>query len=99
MKHGLVLKMALALAALSAALPGPATAGERWPDVPVELGVAPIGRDGLMPYRCSETPVNNFYHDAVYHEPPAVYLGFAYRPYYRYRATRMVPRIYSCSER
>ena len=98
MRPVLALTMAVALAATAVSISEPADAGEGWPGVPAELGVAPIGRDEL-PWRCSETPVNNFYHGALHHEPPPVYLGYAYRPYYRYAAARAVPRTYSCSER
>ncbi|MET4152938.1 hypothetical protein [Bradyrhizobium sp. RT7a] len=48
-------------------------------------------------YRCVEGPVYNFYHDAYYgEEPPALYRGYAYRPYYRYSAYRRLPRKYFC---
>jgi hypothetical protein len=61
---------------------------------------APL-RDAVpIPYRCSNAPVNNFYDGAYYGgEPPAVFLGYAYRPYYRYTAYRVIPRMYFCSER
>ncbi|WP_246732388.1 hypothetical protein [Bradyrhizobium yuanmingense] len=45
----------------------------------------------------AQGPVNNFYHGAYYgEEPPALYRGCAYRPYYRYRAYRKLPRTYFC---
>jgi hypothetical protein len=41
--------------------------------------------------------VINFYHGAYYgEEPPALYRGNGYRPYYRYRAYRKLPRTYFC---
>jgi hypothetical protein len=40
--------------------------------------------------------VQNLYHGALYREPPAIYRGYAYRPYYRYTASRVVPRTYFC---
>jgi hypothetical protein len=43
--------------------------------------------------------VQNFYYGAYYGgEPPASYLGYAYRPYHRYTAYRIIPRTYLCSE-
>jgi hypothetical protein len=90
---------ALVLAALAwtvSALPAPAQ--ELRPAVPPELGVrSPLPRVWL-PYRCSAGPVENAYHGALYREPPAIYRGFAYRPYYRYTAARIVPRTYFCAE-
>ena len=91
---------ALVVAALVmvAAPASPARAEEGWPAIPVEIGVAPrIPGAGGAPYRCAYGPVYNFYHDAYYGgEPPALYLGYAYRPYYRYSAYRRVPRTYFC---
>lgn len=85
---------ALAFAAMAA----PAHADERWPAIPAEVGVAPlIAGAGWAPYRCAFGPVYNFYHDAYYGgEPPALHRGYAYRPYYRYAAYRVVPRTYFC---
>jgi hypothetical protein len=99
MKNALALITAAALAALSVALPEPAQAYDRRPDVPAEQGVYPVVRPGLIPWRCSGEPVYNFYHGAYYREAPAVYLGYAYRPHYRYAAWRVAPRTYFCSER
>ena len=83
------------------ALAAPAQAHERWPVIPAEVGVPPrIDGVGWAPYRCTYGPVYNFYHDAYYGgEPPAVYLGYAYRPYYRYAAYRVAPRTYFCDAR
>ncbi len=91
-----VLATAVALTAAGLALP--AQAHERWPAFPAEVGVAPrIGGVGWAPYRCAFGPVYNFYHGAYYGgEPPAIFLGYAYRPYYRYTAYRVVPRTYVC---
>ena len=50
-------------------------------------------------HRCDDGPVFNLYHGAYYDAPPAVYLGYAYRPYYRYTAWHVVPRTYVCAER
>lgn len=96
MRHASALMIAAALAAI---IVPPAPASEGWPAIPSEQGVRPVGRVGWLPYRCSDAPVDNFYHDALYHGPPAVYLGFAYRPYYRYTAWRVVPRTFACAER
>lgn len=99
MRNALALTVCAALAAIAVFLPQPAQARDRWPVVPDEVGVRQIGRVGWLPYRCSDGPVFNFYHGAYYNAPPAVYLGYAYRPYYRYAAWRVIPRTYSCVER
>ncbi len=78
-------------------LPWSAQGQELWPAVPPELGFRSPPREWI-PYRCSNRPVLNFYHGALYHEPPAVYRGYVYRPYYRYTASRTVPRVYACAE-
>jgi hypothetical protein len=96
MRNALALMIA-ALAGIAVPVSGGAQANERWPDIPGEQGVRLVGRVGWLPYRCSEAPVTNFYHDALYDEPPAVYLGYAYRPHYRYTAWRISPRTYLCS--
>jgi hypothetical protein len=90
MRHASAQRIAAALAAII--VPLAAQAQERRPAIPAEQGVRPVGRVGWLPYRCSDGPVYNFYHG-----PPAVYLGFAYRPYYRYTAWHVVPRTYFCS--
>jgi hypothetical protein len=99
MTNALALISAAVLAAVAVPLAEPAQAHERWPDVPAEQGVYPVGGVGWIPWRCSGEPVFNFYHGAYYREPPAVWLGYAYRPYYRYAAWRVIPRTYFCSER
>jgi hypothetical protein len=101
MRSALALITAATLAATALAFPGPALAYNRWPDVPNELGArAPIDRFAWIPYRCSDGPVYNFYHGAYYGgQPPAVFLGYAYRPFYRYTAYRVIPRTYFCSVR
>ena len=88
-----------AVALTATALSAPAQAHERWPAIPAEVGVAPrIEGTGWAPYRCAFGPVYNFYHDAYYGgEPPALYLGYAYRPYYRYTAYRVAPGTYFCA--
>jgi len=91
------LTFAAALAAIAASLP--VQAGALWPDVPPEIGVRRIGELGLAPYRCVEVPADNDYHGAWYDVPPALYRGYAYRPYYRYTAYRVIPRNYFCTER
>lgn len=84
------------IAALAALLAPSAHAGRRWPAVPPEIGVAPIVGPVWTAYRCSDGAYN-FYHDAYYgEEPPALYRGYAYRPYYRYTAYRRLPRTYFC---
>jgi hypothetical protein len=95
MKNALALMIAAALTAIAVA--EPARAHDRWAVVPYEIGVPPPGDTEWLPYRCSEGPVYNFYHGAYYHEPPAVYRGYAYRPFYRYTAYRVTPRTYLCS--
>ena len=82
----------------AATLAAPAAADEFWPAIPAEVGVAPlVVGAGLAPYRCAVGPVYNFYHNAYYGgEPPALHRGYAYRPYYRYAAYRVVPRTYFC---
>jgi hypothetical protein len=99
MKSALALMIAAALAAIAVPLPVPAQAHDRWAVIPDEIGVPPVGDAGRLPYRRSDGPVYNFYDGAYYDEPPAVYLGYAYRPYYRYTAYRVIPRTYFCSAR
>ena len=89
---------ALIIAAAVAAIAVPAAqAGELRAVIPYEIGVAPSGSAGWLPYRCSDGPVYNFYHGALYSEPPALDRGYAYRPYYRYTAYRTIPRTYLCA--
>jgi hypothetical protein len=88
---------AAALAALWMPQAEPAQAREVWPVIPAEQGTYPVNRVGGIPWRCSDEPVYNFYHGAYYLEPPAVWLGYAYRPHYRYTAWRVVPRTYACA--
>jgi hypothetical protein len=85
-------------ALLAATLSAPLQAGTFQPDVPDETGIRLTGHVKPLPFICSGAPVRNRYHGALYDRPPAVYLGFAYRPYYRYAAWRVVPRRYFCSE-
>jgi hypothetical protein len=99
MKNALVLMYAAVLAALALAQPEPAQAREIRPSIPREQGIDLVGRVGWLPWRCSDEPVYNFYHNAIYHEPPAVYRGYAYRTHYRYAAWRVVPRTYVCEGR
>lgn len=89
-----------ALAAIAIFLSFPAQAGERRPVIPAEIGIGPPPASyALIPFRCSDGPADNFYHGAWYGgEPPALYRGHAYRPYYRYSAYRTVPRTYLCSD-
>ena len=75
MRNALVLTLAAALAAIAVSSSGPAQAGNRWPVVPQEVGVRPLAGVGWVPWRCSDGPVLNLYHDAWYDAPPAVYLG------------------------
>ena len=100
MKTAFALTFTALLAAAAVPLTAPAEAGHRGVAViPPEIGVAPLGPAGLGPYRCSNGPVYNFYHDALYSQPPAVYRGYVYRPHYRYTAWRVMPRTYVCGER
>ena len=89
--------IAAAALALAAALLQPAQGHQRWPAIPAEQGVHPVAVAGWLPYRCSEAPVYNFYHDALYDQVPAIDRGFAYRPFYRYAAWRRLPRTYFCA--
>jgi hypothetical protein len=84
-------------AALAAIIVPPAQARTPRPAIPAELGIgSPVGV-AWVPYNCSEGPVYNFYHGAYYGgQVPATYLGYAYRPYYRYAAYRILPRTYFC---
>ena len=92
-----IITLAAALAAIAVSLP--AAAGQLRLDVPPEIGVRRIGEIGLVPYRCVDGPADNYYHGAWYDVPPALYRGYAYRPYYRYTAYRVIPRNYYCTER
>lgn len=75
----------------------PAYADGPYPAVPPEIGVAPFIGPTWDAYRCTEGVPYNFYHNAYYgEEPPAIYRGYAYRPYYRYSAYRRWPRTYFC---
>jgi hypothetical protein len=68
------------------------------PAIPPEIGVSSPAAYGWIPYRCVQRPVANFYHGAWYGgQPPAIYRGVAYRPFYRYAAYRVMPRTYYCS--
>lgn len=99
MKTTWALTIAAALAAAAVPSIDRAEAHDRWVAViPPEIGVTPLGPAGLVLHRCSEGPVYNFYHDALYSQPPALHGGYAYRPYYRYTAYRVIPRTYACGE-
>jgi hypothetical protein len=99
MRNALASMIAAVLAAIAFSSPEPAQARDRWPAVPDEVGVRRLNDFGWIPYRCSDGPVFNLYHGVYYDAPPAVYLGYAYRPYYRYTANRVIPRTYFCAER
>ena len=88
-----------ALTAIALAFAGPARAGERWPAVPEEAVPQQTGHAGWIPWRCADGPVQNLYHGAWYDAPPAIYLGYAYRPFYRYTAWRVIPRTFVCAEK
>ena len=100
MRNALAL-IAAALAAIAVAVAAPAQAHDRRPAIPYEVGAgAPIDRAVWIPYRCNDGPVYNFYHGAYYGgQPPAVFLDYAYRPFHRYTAYRVIPRTYFCSAR
>ena len=96
MRTAVALTVAVLLAA-AVPLTGQAEAGHRWVAViPPEIGVPPLGPAGGFPARCAAGPVYNFYHEGLYSQAPAVHLGYAYRPYYRYTAYRVLPRTYAC---
>ena len=90
--------IALLVVSMIASFAGNARAHEIWPAIPPEIGVGSPAAYGWIPYRCVERPVANFYHGAWYGgEPPAIYRGVAYRPFYRYAAYRVMPRRYYCA--
>ncbi len=93
------LALTAALAAIAVSLSGPAQARDLWPVIPDEEGVRRIGGVIWVPFRCSDGPVLNYYDGAYYDAPPAIHLGHAYRPYYKYTAHRVFPRTYVCAER
>ncbi|WP_249159247.1 hypothetical protein [Bradyrhizobium jicamae] len=96
----LALRCILAFATFASAAftaTSPAQSRQLVPVIPPEIGVGAPLPYVVIPYRCSAGPVQNFYHGALYREPPAAYLDFAYRPYYRYTAARVVPRSYACA--
>jgi hypothetical protein len=95
MRITLALTFTAALAAIAAV---PARAEERVPAIPDEQGVRLVGSVGWRPYRCTNEPVHNFYHDALYDGPPAIYRRYAYRTFYRYKAWRVTPRTFVCAE-
>jgi hypothetical protein len=99
MRNALALIAAAALTATAVA--GPAQAHDRWPAIPPEIGTGvPSDRVVWIPYRCNDGPTYNYYHGAYYGgQPPAVFLDYAYRPFYRYTAYRVIPRTYFCSNR
>lgn len=99
MRNALAFATAIAFTATAVAFSRPALAHERWPDIPDEIGVGSPAERILIPFRCSDGPVRNFYHGAYYDQPPAIFLSNAYRPYYRYTAYRVLPRTYFCSDR
>ena len=74
-----------------------AQAYDGWPAIPPEIGIHSPANYEWIPYRCAEGPVVNLYHGAWYkRQPPAIYGGFAYRPFYRYSAYRVIPRTFYC---
>jgi hypothetical protein len=99
MRNSLASTIAAALAAIAFSSSEPARAGHRWLVVPDEVGLRRLNDTGWNPYRCSDEPVLNLYHGAYYDAPTAVRLGYAYRPYYRYTAYRVIPRTYVCAGR
>ena len=91
--------VAAALTVSPVAAWGPAEAHDYWgPDSSGGLVVAaPVEGVDANGYRCADGPVYNFYHGAYFGgRALAVYLGYAYRPYYRYTAYRVFPRTYAC---
>jgi hypothetical protein len=99
MRNAFALIVAAALAIRAVTSVSPIHAGERWPAIPDETGARLSGHVEPLPFICGDGPVYNRYHDAHYDQPPAIYLGYAYRPYYRYTAWRIIPRTYFCPER
>jgi hypothetical protein len=65
-------------------------------------GVSPANAYRARPYvaanyYCSDGPVYDFYRSPYLgRQVPAVYLGYVYRPFYRYTAYRVFPRTYVC---
>jgi hypothetical protein len=97
MRNSLALMVAGVLTATAVSSGEPAQARDGWPAVPAELGSRRIGEE-WVPSRCSDGPAFNLYHGAYYDAPPALYLGYAYRPFYRYTAYRLIPRTYFCAD-
>jgi hypothetical protein len=91
------IETALLVMSTIASFAGNARAYDGWPAIPAETGIHSPASYGWIPYRCTERPVVNFYHGAWYGgQPPAIYRGIAYRPFYRYNAYRVIPRTYYC---
>lgn len=97
MKRAVAVAAPLAVLTLSVIAPQ-AQAGQLRPTIPPELVTLYPLPPPAIPYRCSTGPVTNAYDGALYNAPPAIYRGFAYRPYYRYTANRVVPPTYVCAE-
>jgi hypothetical protein len=69
------------------AAPGPATAHHPYHYI-------------AEPFACNDRPVDDLYRRPYLgHQAPAVFLGYVYRPYYRYSAYRVYPRTYVCDYR
>ncbi|MBR0872661.1 hypothetical protein JQ633_20025 [Bradyrhizobium tropiciagri] len=99
MKRAFAIAAPLAVLVSAVILTAPQVqAGELRPTIPPELVTLYPLPPPAIPYRCSTGPVTNAYDGALYNAPPAVYRGFAYRPYYRYTAYRVVPQTYVCAE-
>ena len=99
MKRASAFVTAAVLTVSPVAARGPAEAHDYWgPDSSGGLVVgAQVGGVEANGYRCSDGPVYNFYHGAYSGgHALAVYLDYAYRPYYRYTAYRVFPRTYAC---
>ncbi|MGY4488195.1 hypothetical protein ACVWWR_007386 [Bradyrhizobium sp. LM3.2] len=77
------------LAALIATTPARA-GGPLYPAVPPEVGVAPFIGPTWEHLSLRGRAGDQFL------EPPALYRGYAYRPYYRYSAYLRLPRTYFC---
>ena len=88
----------IAFCGIASALAAPVSAQQLWGarDPSGDRHRAAIARYGLIPFRCTDELPNNFYHDAYYRGSRPRFAGYAYRPFYRYTAYRVIPRTYFC---
>ena len=80
------------------ALADSATTSERSTSSPLAATVNAVAQHLAANTRPGDDPERQLEKDyaADGEEPPALYRGYAYRPYYRYSAYRRLPRTYFC---